>query len=247
MRKSRVPADTDFRLRGKQHVTRLESFSDCVFAFALTLLVVSLEVPKSFTDLLSAMRGMVAFAFCFAVLFGLWSRHHTFFRRFGLEDGATKALTACLLFVVLAYVYPLKFLSLVVVNVGLGLDRSASGRMFTRGQELEQVRGLFVLYGGGLFAISIVFFFMYRYALSRRSELELNEIEAYDTRWFATENLFQAAVPVIATALAFILPPQMVGMAGFSYCLYGLAGFMFGSIYGKGRRMKVAELGTEKG
>src|SRR5579862_9365312 len=104
MRKSRVPADTDFRLRGKQHVTRLESFSDCVFAFALTLLVVSLEVPKSFTDLLSAMRGMVAFAFCFAVLFGLWSRHHTFFRRFGLEDGATKALTACLLFVVLAYV-----------------------------------------------------------------------------------------------------------------------------------------------
>ena len=37
-------------LRGRE-VSRIEGFSDAVFGFALTLLVVSLEVPESFADL----------------------------------------------------------------------------------------------------------------------------------------------------------------------------------------------------
>jgi Endosomal/lysosomal potassium channel TMEM175 len=50
-----------FRIRGCE-VTRLESFADAIFAFALTLLIVSLEVPKSFADLIGTMRGFPAFA-----------------------------------------------------------------------------------------------------------------------------------------------------------------------------------------
>ena len=56
-----------FRLRGNE-VTRLESFSDAVFGFALTLLVVSLDVPKSFDDLVDTKRGFTAFAICFLLL-----------------------------------------------------------------------------------------------------------------------------------------------------------------------------------
>jgi uncharacterized membrane protein len=241
-RKRPVPLDTDFRMRGKQQVSRLECFSDCVFAFALTLIVVSLEVPKSYSELLHAMKGMVAFAFCFAILFGLWSKHHTFFRRYALEDAVTKALTACLLFMVLAYVYPLKFLSLLAINTGLGFDRASAETMFTRYHEAQEVRGLFVLYGGGLFVMSLLFFLFYRYAYSKRKELELNEIEVFDTRWYATEHLYQAAVPAFATCFALIVPAEQIGFAGFSYCLYGLAGYLHGSRFGKRRRMKLAEL-----
>lgn len=50
----------DFRWRSHE-ITRVEGFSAAVFGFAVTLLIVSLEVPKTSTELLSAMRGFGAF------------------------------------------------------------------------------------------------------------------------------------------------------------------------------------------
>ena len=73
--------DGDFRLRGKE-ISRVEGLSDAVFGFAITLLVVSLEVPKTSAEVLQAMRGFFAFAFTFAILFSVWRLQFTFFRRY---------------------------------------------------------------------------------------------------------------------------------------------------------------------
>src|SRR5208282_4940754 len=95
--------DGGFRLRG-QELSRVEALSDVVFGFALTLLGVSAEVPKTFDQLLVIMREFPAFAICFAILISLWHDHYRFFRRYGLQDRRTIFLNGLLLFIVILYV-----------------------------------------------------------------------------------------------------------------------------------------------
>src|SRR5687767_11027627 len=94
----------------RHEISRLEAFSDAVFAFALTLLVVSLDVPTSYAELMKLIAGFVPFAASFSLLTWIWYEHNLFFRKYGLQDAWTATLNAALLFVVLFYVYPLKFL-----------------------------------------------------------------------------------------------------------------------------------------
>src|ERR1700730_6532625 len=90
-------------------ITRLEAFCDVVFGFAITLLVVSLEVPHTYAELMADMRGFLPFAACFAQLALIWRTHYKFSRRYGLEDPYTVFLNVVFLFLVFFYFYPLKF------------------------------------------------------------------------------------------------------------------------------------------
>ncbi|MCE9540741.1 MAG: DUF1211 domain-containing protein, partial [Bacteroidetes bacterium] len=109
------------KIRWRSHeVSRIEAFSDAVFAFAITLLIISLEVPKSSTELLEMMEGFVPFIFCFGIIFFIWYLQYRFFRQYGLHDRFTLFLNGALLFLVLFYVYPLKFMVSAVLVYGHG-------------------------------------------------------------------------------------------------------------------------------
>src|SRR6266851_1453237 len=108
-----------FRWRSHE-ISRIEGLSDGVFAFAVTLLVVSLEVPRTFAELMQTMRGFGAFAISFTLLFIVWFNQYKFFRRYGLQDNLTVVLNGVLLFVVLFYVYPLKFVFTLMLNLFTG-------------------------------------------------------------------------------------------------------------------------------
>src|ERR1700759_3152962 len=122
--KREADVQNGFRLRGLGEVSRIEALSDGVIAFAITLLVVSLEVPKTFDELLVTMRGFLAFAITFGMLFHVWFVQYKFFRRYGLNDYFVIWMTGALLFVVLFYVYPLKFVWTLSADRMLGFGSS---------------------------------------------------------------------------------------------------------------------------
>jgi hypothetical protein len=173
--------DGDFRVRGKE-ISRVEGLSDAVFGFAITLLAISLEVPKTSAEVLHALRGVGAFAITFLMLFSMWRTQFMFFRRYGIEDRKIVWLTGALLFVLLIFIYPLKFIMSTLVE---GLLRRAGypDPSFHRDLVLPEsdISPLFAAFGFGFAAVFAVFSLMYRHAYELRESLQLDDIEVFDT------------------------------------------------------------------
>lgn len=234
---SRPPAPTaaaerGFRFRGTE-VARVECFSDAVFAFALTLLVVSLEVPRSFDELLERMRGFPVFALCFAMLMHVWYQHHRFFRRYGLEDPLTITLNSVLLFVVLFFVYPLKFLFSIVVAIFTSPEARAT---LAAQMPDERMPLLFTIYGIGAAALYGMIAVLHGRALGRAAALGLTAGERFDTVTTIRENLLLAAVGVASIVVANVVPIRSIGWAGLVYCAIPLLLTPHGMARGRARR-----------
>ena len=216
----RIGGEEGFTWRG-QEVSRIEGFADAVFAFALTLLVVSLEVPNTFDELLATMRGFFAFAISGWLLYSVWFDHYMFFRRYGLQDTLTMHLSSVLLFVVLFYVYPLKFLFTALVEQLLGFSTQVGS---STGDIVETIRAgqwplLLVLFGVGFVVVQLVFSLLYWRAYALREMLKLDAYEASRTRQEIQGYLLLAGVGLSSIAIALLGGEEAISLAGWVYLL----------------------------
>lgn len=207
-----------FLIRGAQP-TRMEAFVDAAFAFAVTLLVVSVgHVPDSMGDLLNAMRGVPAFAASFIIIARIWHEHWRWSQRFALEDGPTIRLSLALVFVVLLYVYPLRMMfsmAFGALSHGLLTEHAVEFR------SLFDVRALYLVYAVGYGVVALIIAQLNRHALAQAQALDLSARERARTSEVVLRWRAMAGVALFSILLAMVLPIGKYG--GWLAAIPGLA------------------------
>lgn len=208
-----------FKQRGEA-MTRLETFTDAAFAFSVTLLVIGGgdNIPTSFDEMVTAMKQVPAFAASFANILLFWYAHHVWSRRFGLDDFGSALWSFALVFVVLVYIYPLKAL------YSGAFDFFSNGYLdsYFSLSSVDDLRTIFILFGSAYIALSGVIVLLNRHALSKKEELELTELETYETISTVQHWLLNMVVPAISIVIALSVPDQWIVLAGLAYGLFGV-------------------------
>ncbi len=207
------------RVRGRE-MNRVEFLSDAVFGFALTLLVVSLEIPQSFADLQNAMMHAPAFA-CSLLAFGfIWHCHYRFFRQFGLETNGTMWLNGVMLFLILLFVYPLKYLSTVLISFLVMHKALGIPIEFYISISLADAPALHIIYSLGFGAIFFCLTLFYVLARHNADALDLDASERLAVTGHIWAYGVVVAVALISTFLVIVCPPAwQLPAAGFVYWL----------------------------
>ena len=164
---------------------RIVAFSDGVFAIAITLLVLTLEIPAGSDDLGQELRDRAdeffAYALSFAVLGKLWLSHHRFFASLGRFDGRLLGLN--LLY--LAFVALVPFTSDLLGNYS--------------GESIAVIA-----YALNLAAISLVFTISVRYA--SRHDLVRDWAKPHVRHFAGWADFFVAGVFIASIPVALVSP-----------------------------------------
>ena len=217
------PASPDDVLCIRRHQpTRLEGFVDASFAFVVTMLIISAgHVPSSIPDMLNALRGVPAFALSFLLIARFWKGHRDWSRCYDIEDGRAIVLSLALVFVVLIFAYPLRFI------FALLCQWLSNGWLIDQRIELHSIdeyRIAFEVYGIGFAMIAALFALLYRHALRVATDLDPRERIAtrmHQQLWWMTGGvallsaLCAAALPLSeAQAWLFGIPGTIYGLNG---------------------------------
>ena len=186
------------------NINRIEAFSDGVFAFAATLMVVNFDLDSNLGFDKSWGAGFLSFAVSFFVLVALWWLHYNFFRRNNYVDGWIIAINAILLFVALYYVFPLK--TMVQSWMGEGSVKS-----------FQDLSRLFTLYGIGFLLIFACYTLMY-FRAYKKSKSAQNALLLY---FYARHFTIFVFVAIISIAFAVLNVGMKIGFPGWIYGLIG--------------------------
>ena len=209
-----LPRLKGFRLRGMQ-MTRLETFIDAAFAFAISMLVIAAQqIPDNIQALLAAFRNVPTFVCSIAVLGIFWRGHWLWSRRYGLEDGTSILISWTMIVTILIFIYPLKA---IFGAMWYFLSNGQVGQPFSLHTTESQARTIFAIYALGLITISAEILLLYLRAWQLREPLRLNAREKLATRGELAGWSIPVSVGIVSLVLALILPTEKIAWCGWVY------------------------------
>src|ERR1700720_3512249 len=218
---SAVPADLDalprlrgFRLRGIE-MTRLETFIDAAFAFAISMLVIApQQIPDNIDALLGAFKNVPAFVASIIVLGIFWRGHWLWSRRFGLEDGVSIFISWAMIVTILILIYPLKAIFGAMWYL---LSSGQVGQPFSLHTTESEARTIFAIYALGLIALSAEILLLNLRAWQLREPLRLNARERLMTRGELSGWGIPVSVGLVSLVFSFTLPIEHIAWCGWIY------------------------------
>jgi hypothetical protein len=218
---SALPADLDslprlggFRLRGIA-MTRLETFIDAAFAFAISMLVIAAQqIPDNIQALLTAFKNVPTFVCSIAVLGIFWRGHWLWSRRYGLEDSVSILISWMMIVTILVLIYPLKA---IFGAMWYFISSGQVGQPFSLHTTESQARTIFAIYALGLIAISAEILLLNFRAWQLREPLRLNALEKLVTRGELTGWSIPVSVGIASLILALTLPAEQIQWSGWVY------------------------------
>ncbi|HCO10729.1 MAG TPA: hypothetical protein DIT42_06230 [Gammaproteobacteria bacterium] len=190
-------------LRG-ENMSRIETFVDAAFAFAFTMLVISIDqIPTNPEELLELSRDIPAFLISAIIIGSIWVTHANWSRHFGLQDSATLYLSLALVMLVLVFVYPIKLMAQATVLYSSG-DALGTDIFVLGGWDDNQVAILFIYFGFGLIGLSAILVALYLNALRYRSELQLRHLEVFFCKKACLTWIVVATVAALSCITAFV-------------------------------------------
>lgn len=199
-------------VRGNE-IYRIEALSDAVFAFSVSLLIMSLEVPESFEEFRQTLLNFPSFMATVGLVFFFWFLQNTYFRTYGINSGWVVFLNLCLLTIILFYAFPLKYM------FALLLSWITGSNFFSAGSEnplpllsLENFSELVVFFSIGYSLIWLLFYLMYRHALKVKETLQLNPKEVAILKAETRDALAQGIIGLIGLMFGILHLPTISGL-----------------------------------
>ncbi len=211
--------------RERTESARLDNFVDGAFAFAITLLIISGgSLPKTVIALEHALRGVPAFAACFAELAWFWHGHVRWRDTAQLTDRTSLLLSLLLVFFALIFVFPLH---LVFAGLFHGLSGGVLSPDFGHSFEnlVNTTRALFVFYGLSFACMAGTLAALCRHGM--HAGVPASREAAVTLRVRVVLWTFIATVGLLSMLIALALPSReswFQGLPGFSYCLLAFIG-----------------------